>query len=145
MTVLSGEAQMLPQLTSWLTRTGRLRHATQVAYELPWLGRRVDVALITAGGATTAFELKIGNIHRALEQAAYNRASFDRSWIVTGNRPRADAVEWGRQLGIGIVVALGSEIAIAVPATRQKPDPSAAKRLRGIIKDRAVQVHDAAF
>lgn len=142
---LNGEAEMLPTLTMWLESTGRLRKATQIAYELPWLGRRVDLALITGRGITTAFELKIGNIHRALEQATYNHASFHRSWVVTGNRPRSDAVEWSRRIGVGILVVRGSGISIAMPALQHRPDPTAARRVREIIKVRAGEVIDAAL
>lgn len=145
MTVMGGEARMLPSLTTWLERTGRLRQATGVAYELPWLGRRVDLALMTGRGVTTAFELKIGNIHRALEQAAYNRASFHRSWIVTGNRPGPDAVEWSRRLGVGILVVRGTETSIAVPALPHRPNSAAIRRLREVMKKRARECGVAAL
>lgn len=145
MNEIVGEAQMLPSLTAWLERTGRLRQATQMAYELPWLGRRVDLALITGRGVTTAFELKIGNIHRALEQAAYNHASFHRSWVVTGNRPRPDAVQWSRRIGVGILVVRGAQTSVAMPALQHRPDPAAARRLREIIKERAQEAVVAAL
>lgn len=128
---------MLVPLTLWLQRTGRLREATGVVHELPWMGRRVDLALITSRGVTTAFELKIGNINRAIEQAAYNRASFNRSWVVTGNRPGPDAIAWSQRLGIGILLVRNGIASIATPASEHKPDPSASRRLRGTIKERA--------
>jgi hypothetical protein len=139
-----GEAQMLPHLRIWLERTGRLRQATQLVYELPWLGRRVDLALINSRGTTTAFELKIGNIHRALEQATYNRSSFDRSWVVTGNYPRHDAIKWAKQLGIGILLVKEGKALVVLPALQERPNQQAAKRLRGVIRKRAKGEHGAA-
>lgn len=137
MRIAEGESQMLPGLETWLERTGRLRQSTQRVYELPWLGRRVDLALITGRGVTTAFELKIGNIQRALEQATYNKSSFDRSWVVTGNKPRPEAIAWSKQLGIGILLIQGMRALIVSQAHQNKPDPLAAKRLRDQIRERA--------
>lgn len=134
---VEGEAQMLPDLRSWLERTGRLRQATHLVYELPWLGRRVDLALINSRGTTTAFELKIGNIQRALEQATYNRSSFDRSWVVTGNYPQRNAIAWAEELGVGILFVRGGKTTVVLPALQEKPDPQAAKRLRGVLRKKA--------
>jgi len=136
---------MLPDLRVWLERTGRIRQATHLIYELPWLGRRVDLALINSRGTTTAFELKIGNIQRALEQATYNRSSFDRSWVVTGNHPRKDAIVWAEQLGVGILFVRGGKTKVMLSPLQDKPDPQAAKRLRGIMREKAKGDRGVAF
>lgn len=136
---------MLPDLRVWLEQTGRLRQATHLIYELPWLGRRVDLALINSRGTTTAFELKIGNIQRALEQATYNRSSFDRSWVVTGNYPQRNAIAWAERLGVGILYVRAGETTVVLPALQEKPDPHAARRLRGILREKAKGDRDVAI
>jgi hypothetical protein len=136
---------MLDPLSEWLRRTGRLGQATAVAYELPLMGRRVDLALVTGRGVTTAFELKLGNISRALEQAAYNRSSFHRSWVVTGNRPRQSAIDWAIQLGIGILYIQEREVSVTVPAVHHQPNIVAARRLQQLIRLKASRSRSATF
>lgn len=132
-----GEQALLPSLLRWLVATGRLRSQTRVAYEVPWLGRRIDVALVTGRGMTSAFELKIGRLQRVLEQAAYNRASFHRSWVVTGNRPKSEGLRWARELGVGLIVVQGEGVTpLLVPAVR-RPHSAALARLRAAILVRA--------
>lgn len=133
-----GESALMPPLMRWLVATGRVRTRTVVAHEVPWLGRRVDLALLNGRGTTTAFELKIGRLQRVIEQAAYNRASFHRSWIVTGNQPRADGLRWARSLGVGLIVIRNDLVSPLVIATEQSPHPEAIKRLRSAINTRAV-------
>lgn len=133
----SGEAALLPTLMRWLIATGRVRMQTRVAREVPWLGRRVDLALLTGRGMTTAFELKIGRLQRVLEQAAYNQASFHRSWVVTGNRPKADGLRWAHELGVGLLVVQHDDVVPLVAPAVQAPHPAAVKRLRAAIHSRA--------
>lgn len=135
-----GEAALLPSLLRWLVATGRLRSQTRVAYEVPWLGRRVDLALATSRGVTTAFELKIGRLQRVLEQATYNRASFHRSWVVTGNWPRAEGLRWADELGIGLLVVQRDTVTPLVAPAIADPHPAAVKRLRAAILARAAVV-----
>jgi len=133
----AGEAALMPTLMRWLILTGRVRSRTLVAHEVPWLGRRVDLALLTARGVTTAFELKIGRLQRVIEQAAYNCGSFHRSWVVTGNRPKAEGLQWARELGVGlIVVQHDAALALVAPAVH-RPHPAAVRRLRTAIHARA--------
>jgi hypothetical protein len=135
-----GEAALLPALMRWLVATGRLRARTRVAHEVPWLGRRVDLALLTARGVTTAFELKIGRLQRVLEQAAYNRASFHRSWVVTGNRPKAEGLRWAHELGVGLLVVQGDDVIPLAAPGLHAPHPAAVKRLRAAILARAAEI-----
>lgn len=132
-----GEGALLPTLIRWLVATGRVRSHTWVAQEVPWLGRRVDLALLTSRGMTTAFELKIGRLQRVIEQAAYNQSSFHRSWVVTGNYPKPDGLRWARDLGVGLVVVQRDAVRPLVAPTLQDPHPSAVKRLRAAIHARA--------
>lgn len=133
----AGEAALYPTLIRWLVATGRVRSQTRVAREVPWLGRRVDLALLTANGVTTAFELKIGRLQRVLEQAAYNQASFHRSWVATGNRPKVEGLRWAHGLGVGLLVIQQGEVIPLVAPAVQVPHPAAAKRLRAAIQTRA--------
>lgn len=132
-----GEAALMPTLMRWLIATGRVRSQTRVVAELPWLGRRVDLALLTGRGLTTAFELKIGRLQRVIEQAAYNSASFHRSWVVTGNRPKAEGLRWARDLDVGLLVVRGGAVIPLVFPTAHRPHPAALARLRSAIHARA--------
>jgi hypothetical protein len=132
-----GEAALMPTLVRWLVATGPVRSRTLVAHEVPWLGRRVDLALLNQRGTTTAFELKIGRLQRVLEQAAYNRSSFHRSWVVTGNRPKVEGLEWARELGLGLIVIQHDVAVSLVPPAFQEPYPAVTKRLRSAIRARA--------
>jgi hypothetical protein len=136
--VRTGENALLPALIGWLIATGRLRSQTSLAYEVPWLGRRVDVALVTGRGVVTAFELKIGSLQRALEQAAYNRSTFHRSWVVTINKPRAEGLRWAVELGVGLLVVRDGAIAQVTTPALQQPHPVAVSRLREAILARAL-------
>ena len=135
--VRTGENALLPWLVRWLLLTGRLRSRTSLAYEVPWLGRRVDVALLTSRGVTTAFELKIGSLQRALEQAAYNRSTFHRSWVVTGNRPKPEGVQWAVELGVGLLVIQDGAISRVTTPELRRPHPITINRLRDAIVTRA--------
>lgn len=132
-----GEAALLPALMRWLITTRWLGGQTQVAREVPWLGRRIDLALVNGRGVTSAFELKIGSFQRVVEQAAYNRSSFHRSWIVTGNRPRAEGLGWASELGLGLIVVREDAVIRLVSPAVGSPHPVVATRLRAAIRRRA--------
>jgi len=129
----NGEAKLMPALMRWLIATGRVRTRTAVAHEVPWLGRRVDLALLNGAGVTTAFELKIGRLQRVIEQAAYNKASFHRSWIVTGNKPKQQGLVWARELGVGLLVVRDDSVSALVRPASQEPQPEALQRLQATI------------
>lgn len=132
-----GESALLPHLMRWLVVTGRVRNRTKVAFEVPWLGRRVDLALINGRGVTSAFELKIGRLQRGLEQAAYNGSSFDRSWLVTGNWPQEQGLNWARSLGLGLVVVQPPTVTLLLLPNGRTPDPSIRRRVQSAISERA--------
>lgn len=134
---VGGEAALLPYLIRWLVQTGRIRDRTRVAYELPWMGRRVDLAVLTGRGRASAFELKLGSLQRALEQAAYNASSFHRSWVVTGNLPRAEGLHWAEQAGVGIIVVQPPSVVLIRLPDHRTPHASVASRLRTTIAGRA--------
>jgi hypothetical protein len=136
----TGEAALVPSLMRWLVATGRIRVRTHVAFEVPWLGRRVDLALLTSRGTTTAFELKLGRVQRVLEQASYNNLSFHRSWVVVGNQPKADGLEWARHLGLGLIVVRPPSVTLLLHPVLRAPEYSVMRRVRAAITTRAVPV-----
>lgn len=131
---------MTPELMRWLIGSGRLRERTVIAHEVPWLGRRIDIALMTARGVTSAFELKIGSLQRAIEQAAYNRSSFHRSWIVTTNRPKPEGLAWAMQLGIGIAVVTDGRLSVVSLAHLQSPPADVSRRVQAAIRAKRFEV-----
>lgn len=133
----AGEGALMPPLMRWLIATGRVRLRTNVVLELPWLGRRVDLGLLTGDGVASAFELKIGSLQRVLEQAAYNRSSFHRSWIVTANQPRAEGLQWANKIGVGILVVTADEAKAILAPVPNVPHPHAIRRLRGVFQRHA--------
>jgi hypothetical protein len=132
-----GEAAMLPWLVGWLVATGRVRSRTSVAYEVPWLGRRVDLALLTARGVTSAFELKLGRLQRVLEQASYNDLSFHRSWAVVGSHPQPDGLDWAKRFGLGLLVVRPPVVTPLLLPVVRAPDATVIRRVRQAIATRA--------
>lgn len=110
-----GELRLLPNLVDYLVKSGRIREGTVVAHELSWRGRRVDLATLTASGSLSAYELKIGNVGRVLEQAIYNAHSFDRSWVVVDRIPSARQITLAYEHGIGVLVVGTHACVIAHP------------------------------
>ncbi len=135
-----GEAALLPHLMHWLIATGRVRDRTAVAYEVPWLGRRVDVAVLTGRGVASAFELKLGRLQRVLEQATYNSSSFHRSWVVTGNQPQTEGFEWAQRLGLGLIVIQPPAVTLLLSPVDRCPDQAVVRRLRAAITTRVEHV-----
>jgi hypothetical protein len=135
-----GEGMLLPHLMRWLIATGRIRSRTHVAFEVPWLGRRVDLALLTGRGTTSAFELKLGGLQRVLEQASYNDLSFHRSWIVVGNLPKPGGLEWAERLGLGLIVIRPPSVGLILRPALRAPEYSVMCRVRRAIATRATSV-----
>jgi hypothetical protein len=94
---------MLVGLLEWLTASRRIGPITHVTLELPWRGRRVDLATVTGRGVTSAFELKREASLRVFEQALYNQLSFDRSYVVVPTSPSSGSLALAEELGVGLV------------------------------------------
>jgi hypothetical protein len=124
-----GEARLLAPLLQWLKRMRRINDDTHVALELAWFGRRVDLATLTRTRRTVAYELKLGGLRRALEQASYNRLAFDRSYVVTDSVPRAGNLALAAEHGIGIIVIRGNEIQHLLESPVCPPAPELRGRL----------------
>ena len=73
--------------------------------ELPWHGRRIDLVTLSPRRVASSFELKLGSVGRALEQAIYNTLSFDHSWAVIDRSPSAEMLRLAAVYGVGIIVA----------------------------------------
>lgn len=125
------ERELLSPLIAYLTSSRRARFDTLIVEELPWNGRRVDLATLTASRNTTAFELKLRNNGRAIEQAAHNRLSFDRSYVVTATPPSIASLEEAHNASVGIIVVdvetMGAKVVLESPS--QATSPIVRKRL----------------
>lgn len=118
-----GEGWMLPPLINALRRRGWARSGSRLAPELPINGRRVDLASLTRSGTMSAFELKLGDYGRVIEQAAYNSLSFDRSWIVVDRVPPSGRLELASALGVGVIVIVSASDMRVVGRPRAMFDP----------------------
>ncbi|WP_222127564.1 hypothetical protein, partial [Brevibacterium casei] len=52
------EERLLNPFINYLVRTNRINSKTIVRHELPWNGRRIDLATLSQSLSTTAYELK---------------------------------------------------------------------------------------
>jgi hypothetical protein len=117
-----GERSMLPTLVEMLVASGRVRPDTRLVTEFAWRGRRVDLATLTRHGVSSAYELKMGSFARVLEQAIYNRLSFDRSWLVVDAVPSASNLEQAKRQRVGVIVVRGrAQIVLSSPLLRNEP------------------------
>ena len=130
------ERSMEAPLLRFLAATGRIRHDTLIIHEFPWNGRRVDIVTRTTTGIISAYELKIGNVGRAIEQAAYNALSFDKSWIVVDRDVSAKNIELCSTLGVGIIVVEGIDARIQLAARAVRVNQESKRRLALKLSDR---------
>lgn len=100
----NGEERLVNPLLEWLAQRRRVRCDTIILRELPWFGRRVDLTTLTCSGITTAYELKLNNNRRAIQQAGYNKLVFDRSYVVTLSEPTMENLKHARDVGVGFIV-----------------------------------------
>lgn len=126
------EVLLLPLLHT-LRRRRWVGPRSVVRTEFAWHGRRVDLATLGIAGSASAYELKLGSFHRVLEQAMYNRLSFDRSWIVVRERPLERNAEQARENGIGIIL-LTNAMTVVSGANRQHNSPSVRMRLAASLR-----------
>ncbi len=83
---------------------------------------------MTRGGVLTSYEFKLGSFSRVLEQAIYNRLSFDRSYLVVAAMPRPENLAEATRHCVGIILVgdnvtrclLGSPLVHAEPILRQR-------------------------
>mgnify|MGYP000933928483 CR=1 FL=1 len=126
-----GESRMLPYLIDYLRKVGWAREGSLMVQEFPVNGRRVDLALLTRSGKSSAFELKESGFARALEQAAYNRHSFDRSWVVVPAKPLSRNLDSARTFGLGVlIVSDDGNVKVATRPSESVADPTMRMRAR---------------
>lgn len=100
----TSEKQLQEPLLAWLKKNRRLGSGSVAFEEFPWFGRKVDLVTITQTRRVTAYELKLNGFRRAVEQAAYNRIAFDRTYVVTAANPTQENVALAVEAGVGIIV-----------------------------------------
>jgi len=110
------EAEMLEPFRHWLRRTHRVGSETVEATELPWLGRRVDLATATGRGLTTAYEMKLRDNTCGIMQAAKNAHAFSRSYLVTATMPSASNLSLARDVGIGVIYLTPESVSVVMTA-----------------------------
>lgn len=137
------EGELLPPLLDWLAARRQIRTGALLAMELPWHGKRIDLAILNSSGSCSAFELKLSHNRRVIEQSYLNGASFDRSYLVTGTRPNVANMEAASRLGLGVVhVDLDrGNVALLRPAHRSPVHPAVRRRLRDSIRRRGERFH----
>lgn len=129
MELVTGEARLIRPLVQWLRERRRVNTGTHIALELAWFGRHVDVATLTRSRRAVAYELKLGSLGRALEQAFFNRMAFDRSYVVTNSFPRHANVQLASAHGIGLIVIRGWDVRLVLDSPLQRPAPHVRARL----------------
>lgn len=132
-------AVLMEPLLRWLVATRRLRDEGGVFLELPWAGRRVDVVTVGKRLRTSAYELKLGATGRALEQAIYNRAVFDRSYIVVAHVPGPRSLGEAEAAGVGVVLVNGVGVRLLVESPVERPHAVVRKRLLASLRARTPQ------
>lgn len=132
----NGEWRLERPLLAWLQSRGRLRKDTIVSRELPWLGRRVDLATLSRSGRTTAYELKVRDNRRALEQAAFNKLAFDRSYVVTESEPAEANKALAREVGVGFILLRNGSTRVIQHSSTDAPRSTLRKRLVYAIRSR---------
>lgn len=129
---ISVEEALLAPLVTWLASRRWIRFDSRLVTELPWNGRRIDVATLTRTGVSTAYELKLSDTRRALQQASLNGMSFDRSFVVTTSKTSPSNIDQAASLGIGVIhvrPATG-EVDLMLRPAQQVIDPVVRSRLR---------------
>lgn len=137
----SGEAQLQEPLVEWLRQRRRVRHDTIILSEFAWFGRRIDLVTLTCSGTVTAFELKLNNNRRAIQQAAYNKIVFDRSYVVTLTDPTEAILKQARDVGVGFIVLKNDSVKM-VQESATAPVPGTLRRrlLRTVRRKRELNV-----
>lgn len=126
---LSGERKLGAPLLTFLGRRGWIRPDTLISYELPWHGRRVDMVTLTRGGVLASYELKLSSFGRVLEQAIYNRLSFDRSYLVIAAMPRPENIASAAQYKVGVILVTNGTAQCLLRSPLLHADPVLRRRL----------------
>jgi hypothetical protein len=119
------EDSMRVPLYAWLKATRMVGDSTRIFEEVRWFDRRVDCVTINGRRVTTAFELKLKDNVRAIEQASLNALAFDRSFVVTATPPGAALRDRARRSGVGIICSIEhGSFELLVPSCLGRPHES---------------------
>lgn len=121
----------------WLKRHESLGSKVIVVREFPWFGRRVDIAMLAESGRTTAYELKMRNNGRAIQQAAYNRLAFDRSYVVTASEPSPESCRHAEEAGVGLIVVREDKPTVIMESPSRGAIGPLRRRLAATLRSRA--------
>lgn len=110
------EADLLQPLVAGITARRWVGSRSIIVEELPWSGRRVDLAALTSTKKTIAFELKLNATGRAIEQSSYNRLAFDLSYVVTAVQPTEASIKAAENVGVGVIVVTTAGISVVLEA-----------------------------
>ena len=89
-----------------LLRLGWLNQMTQADTEIPWYGKRIDLAFVPSSDSArpVAVELKVGDTRRAIEQAALNRYVAPASWVAVASAPSSRLLSLAEDEGVGVLL-----------------------------------------
>lgn len=129
------ERVLLGPLLAALVRRRWIGPKSVIRTEVSLNGRRIDLAVLGSRGQASSFELKLGSFHRALEQAMYNRLTFDRSWIVVSETPRSENLSQAVENGVGVMVLdrRSGTVKVLSPALKQDNPRYAREKVRAAI------------
>ncbi|MEY2424371.1 MAG: hypothetical protein QOI95_4438 [Acidimicrobiaceae bacterium] len=133
------EHELSPHLVNWLVSTKRVRVDSLVVRELPWFGRRIDLAVLTKSLRTAAYELKLSNHARAIEQAGFNRLAFDRSYVASPFMPSKRVLELAEQHALGFVLLNSTSSKVLLESPLRPIDQTLRKRLLTSLRSGAVR------
>jgi len=128
-TVPAGERRLEEPLLRFLTRHSWIQPDTLVVHELPWHGRHVDMVIRTSVGCLTSFEFKLAAFGRVLEQAIYNRLSFDQSYVVVAAVPRPYNLALSEQHHVGVILVSESKTTCLLQSPARRADATLRDRL----------------
>ena len=87
----------------------------------------------TRDGSITSYEFKLGAFGRVLEQAIYNRLSFDRSYVVVAATPRRENFQLSERYGVGIILVDQLEVRCLLQSPVRRAEPALRARLNARI------------
>lgn len=130
------EADLLQPLVAGIAARGWVGSRSILIEELHWSGRRVDLVALTSTKTTIAFELKLNTTQRAIQQSAYNRLAFDRSYVVTSVQPTQASIKAAESAGVGVIVVSTDGISVVLQARTSEVDTRLKQKLVRTIRER---------
>jgi hypothetical protein len=124
-----GERRLEAPLLRFLEKHGWVLADTLIIHELSWHGRHVDMATRTRSGRLSSYEFKLKSFGRVLEQAIYNRLSFDQSYVVVAAIPRRENLTLAEQHDVGVIIVQGFNTTCLLRSPVRRADPELRDRL----------------